>query len=469
MTDLSQLSDADLLKALGAPGGGQPPLSAMSNDELMAALGAGKKQEYKAAILPLSKDASGKTRFDSNAGILGTIKRAITLPGDVYTGKVDPKSDEAIARSMDLAGIASPMGAATRATGQILPGMKPQLVPDTSIPKPTAEALAAAGSKGYEAVRNMGVDYRGESVSAVARALQQRLEGEGILAELAPKTHSLVRKLTDAPEGAIAPIAGIEAARRAAGYAAKDFANPTEQLAAKQLQRELDGFVSAADPATVVAGPAAQAARELAAARGNTAAAKRSDRITGLDDAAELRAAAANSGQNLDNAIRTRAAGVVLDPKKAAGYNAEEIAALRGVAEGTLGRNAARYIGNLLGGGGGLGQAMTTLGIGGAGAAALGPVGVMLGAAVPVTGMASKAIGNKLTSRALGKVDEMVRARSPLHEEAIASAPKVLSSEVTLTDRVLRAILAAQSANPEMTPDEKQRLVIRAIRSEPAQ
>ena len=67
-------------------------------------------------ILPVSWDAAGNPGFDSNAGLVGMGERALesawsgaTLPGDVATGKVDPNSPDAIARSFDLAGVASPI------------------------------------------------------------------------------------------------------------------------------------------------------------------------------------------------------------------------------------------------------------------------------------------------------------------------------------------------------------------------
>ena len=42
-------------------------------------------------------------------GMMKSIGSAVTLPGDVFTGKVDPNSDEAIGRAADLAGMATPV------------------------------------------------------------------------------------------------------------------------------------------------------------------------------------------------------------------------------------------------------------------------------------------------------------------------------------------------------------------------
>lgn len=64
------------------------------------------KKEYAPFnVLPFKEDESG-IHFDPNAGLLGTIKSAFTLPGDVVRGKVDPMSDEGFKRVQDLAGLA---------------------------------------------------------------------------------------------------------------------------------------------------------------------------------------------------------------------------------------------------------------------------------------------------------------------------------------------------------------------------
>jgi hypothetical protein len=55
-------------------------------------------------VLPLSEDDAG-VHFDPSAGLLGSVLRGATLPGDVTAGKVDPMSEEGFARTQDLAGL----------------------------------------------------------------------------------------------------------------------------------------------------------------------------------------------------------------------------------------------------------------------------------------------------------------------------------------------------------------------------
>lgn len=192
-----------------------------------------------------------------------------------------------------------------------------------------------------------------------------------------------------------------------------------------------------------MAGDAAAAARALADARGNYAAGKRSDKLTGLDEAAELRAAASHSGQNGDNAARQRIASLLLNPKQAAGYSSEELAALEEVVRGTASRNALRFVGNLAGGGGGLGAVVTGGVAGAAGGSIGGPLGAVAGAAIPAVGFGAKKVANALTSRAVDRADELVRMRSPLYEQMMSDA----SMSAVAPERraaIVRALMAAQ-------------------------
>jgi len=62
------------------------------------------KKTYEGSILPFSTFADGSRHFDSDAGIMGAVKRAIMLPGEAMEGKVDPLSEEGLGRSLEFAG-----------------------------------------------------------------------------------------------------------------------------------------------------------------------------------------------------------------------------------------------------------------------------------------------------------------------------------------------------------------------------
>lgn len=427
-----------------ADAGGLPPGFVLDKP---AAAPVQEDKSYTGGILPFRTDEQGNAHFDSDAGILGSIKRAVMLPGEVYSGKVDPKSDEGIERALEMAEVVSPASAAARIGERVLPGPI-KAVRKKKIEPPSAEALKKAASEGYDSARDMGVDYSAKAVSDKAAQWRTELEKDGIFAELAPKSFKILDKLANPPDGSVASLAGLEAARRSFRHARKDFGNPTDQLAAKRILGGLDEFLERPDASAVVAGPAAKAGKAMSDARQNYAASKRSEQLTGLRDAAGLRADATNSGQNIDNAIRQRVASLVTTPKARAGFSKEELAKIEEIARGTPYRNAMRAIGNLFGGGGGLGSIVTG-GIGGMAGASLGGLpGVVAGMALPAVGFTAKQHANSMTRKALDFTDKLARKRSPLYQQMERDAPYVA---VSPTGRAIgmKAFLSAYGLDPE--------------------
>lgn len=386
-------------------------------------------------------------------GVASGIGSALTLPGEVVKEAQQPPpaqisdsdvSTLSVPRTLDFAGIASPVNPAVRAGDKAIPGVKQALVAEKKT-VPTAQALKDAAEQGYTKARDMGVEIKPDAVVGFGRGVQADLEKDGVFGELAPKTFSILKKLQSPPEGSVATFSNLDAARKALGHAASDFTNKTEQLAAKRVIDRLDDFLTNVPAKDVLAGPAASASKAIKDARGNYAAAMRSNKITGeLDNAytgildrGELNAAVANSGQNVDNAIRQRLKSLLSSRKEIRGYNPEEIAQMEKVARGTVASNTARMTGNLLGGGGGLGASVYGL-AGATGAIATGnPVAAALSAA-PIAGYGLKKTANALTKRQVNKLDELIRTRSPLFQDA---APNMTVISPEKRAAVVRALL----------------------------
>jgi hypothetical protein len=130
---------------------------------------------------------------------------------------------------------------------------------------------------------------------------------------------------------------------------------------------------------------------------------------------------------NTDNRIRQLAAKFLYNnsqgSKLSAGMSKAELDAIRAVAEGTKNRNLLRYVGNLLGGGGGLGAGMVG-GMAGYFGGVLGPAGgVALGVGVPAVGAGARKAAGKLSEKAMRNADALVRSRSPLYQEMLRNAP----------------------------------------------
>jgi hypothetical protein len=114
-------------------------------------------QAYTSAILPLSRNEAGDVSFDSNAGILGAVKRAFMLPGDALAKQVDPTSEEGIGRATEFAGVFSPMSAAS-GTGKAIAA---------AAPRQTSQGMDAAA-----AASRLGVDLP-RAVASDSQLVQQ--------------------------------------------------------------------------------------------------------------------------------------------------------------------------------------------------------------------------------------------------------------------------------------------------------
>jgi hypothetical protein len=454
--------------------------------------------KYTGSVLPFSVGPDGKAQFDSNAGILGSIKRGFMLPGNVAAGRQPmglPSETEDLSPVADLAGIVVP-GARTGTTAKrivepgrverttnltretpgtelAIPGQTAQPGPRVEIhgadtvryetapavrtrpappPKPpTSAELQAAYRQGYDKVRDMGVDYAAPRVAEMARGLKLALEKEGMLDNRFSDTHRIIDDLSAPQEGAVAPIAGLESARRALLQVP-----PHERAAARLAINALDDFYERAahgGESFVVAGPAAAAAEQQAANRGNFAAFKRSRDLTGIEYATGLRTKATNSGLNLDNNVRGKVTSLLTNEDKVRGYSPEEIAALERVVEGDRVRNSLRFYSNLAGGGGGMGAVVSGAVAGAAGGSVGGVpvVGGLAGAAIPASGVAARVGAGALTKRSLRLADELIRSRSPLYEQMM-NDPKMQVISPERRAALVRALLAAGQNSAAQDP-----------------
>lgn len=280
---------------------------------------------------------------------------------------------------------------------------------------PSKEELYNAAKRGYEDARGLGVQFDQAAFERLSEKTKQALLDSGYRDTIVPKTFRAVDELAQPARG---EFADIESIRRVAG---KIGADPAERDAARILTRGIDDYLSNVPKGDVIAGNADELSRIANDARGNYAAAKKSDRIDKMMESADLQAASSGSGANIDNAIRQQAKSL-LKSKESRGFAPEERAALEQVVRGTYAGNAARFLGKFAPTGvvstglsGGVGAAAGTAVLGG-------PVGAGIGAAsLAALGYGGKRLSDILTARHVAKLDELVRSNSPLAKSVMAS------------------------------------------------
>lgn len=333
---------------------------------------------------------------------MGAIKTGATVGGIV--GAANSEGD--LSQRAGDAGIGAAGGAVL---GSALAGGVKLFGGKAPAKAPSIDELKAAASKGYNSSEVTGLEVRAESLGNLATGTKGRLNEAGFDENLAPKTFAILNNAEKVPEGVIVTGRNLETLRKTLGKAAGS-ADPTERAAASKALDELNAYHENIPAADVLRGDAQAASRTIKEANANYSAAKHAETIDNKTIQAELRAAAANSGQNVANTVRQRMADILIKPKEQRGFTTEELGMMEQIVRGTRGQNALRVGGNVLGGGGGLGAAI----VGGGGALAAGPVGI----ALPAVGFAMKALGNKITLSQAEKLSEAIRMRAPLASSA---------------------------------------------------
>lgn len=362
------------------------------------------------------------------AKLAKSIYSAVTLPGDVAQGNVSITGEDGhtnpavIDRSAELASVASPLSPAARMGVGWAGALKTE-----KASAPSGEALKSAATEGYDKARNLGVEIAPQGISKLGEKIGASLNEMGVDGELAPKTFGILNRIKNPPEEAVATVSNLETLRRSLGHAAGDFANPTEQLASRHAREHLADYLAAIPDQDVIRGPASEVSGLIKSANGNYAAFKRSEGIGDALQKAELQTAATHSGRNLDNKTRQAFVKILTNDKAGAGFAKPELDAAESVVRGSKPADWMRSIGNILGGGGGLGALHAAATGATAGFAAGSFPGAAVGLTAPLVGYALKKGADASTMRAVKRLDEMVRARSPLGE----SLPQTVTGSVS--------------------------------------
>ena len=395
---------------------------------------------YHGAVLPFTRDSEGNVSFDPlNAGPGGQIKQAVTLPGRVLSGETqmpstfdprakDPRAAPMIGEVLNLGGTFGPMNPAVRAGDKIIPGVATRPADMGRAVTPSSADLLKKGGEQHNAFRDMPIAYDPKYMGTLADQIKNKLVKEGVNEEDSPNLYKTIDRMYNYVPKSDDPTAQILLTPGGLITLRKSIATKFEQAGENKkgvsaALEEINKFLEAPPKNAVLAGPAAEGGAIYKAGRENYAAGKRAAGLEDIRYTADLRTGAAHSGLNPDNTLRGRVASHILNAKKIRGYDPEEIAMLEAIPTGTVPRNAMRYVGGLMGGGGGLGAGVAG-GLTTTGAMAMGipPGGAMaIGSAVPAVGAALKLGAGRGSEQALLAAEQAVRQRSPLFREQVKS------------------------------------------------
>jgi spore germination cell wall hydrolase CwlJ-like protein len=279
---------------------------------------------------------------------------------------------------------------------------------------PTRQEVMGAAKQGYNAFKDSGLEISAPAITNLSKEISAGINEAGFLDVLAPKTHGVLSKFAEAPDGSFVSAVQLHGLRKAIGKAAGS-TDPTEKAAASVAMRKLDQFMANIPDDAVKSGNAAGASATLTEANQNYAAAKRAEQVGTAEGRAQLNASSAGSGANIDNTTRQAFKSLLRNPKLMRGWSEEEVQQVKKIVDGTFVGNAARLIGKLAPTG------IVSSGLsGGTGFAIGGPAGAV---AFPAIGYVAKKLADGLTAGQVDKLEKLILSRSP-HAQAIEASSR---------------------------------------------
>ena len=421
------------------------------------------QQNIEGATGPLYQPQTGPGRMVQNAvnfapAVLGGPE---TMVAKILSRVAAPAAAQEGARALTEGTAAQPYaevaGALAGAGGAsaVLSKLKAAQAAKTAMGSlPEVDALKSAARSQYQDPAVAAVEIKPAAVTNLGTQIENDLTTQGFRPSpnLQKSVFDVVRELKN-PPGPVG-VNDLDAVRKALGVISGEVdavGKPTASAAAARTAvRKIDDFIPNLNPADLLKGNASAANSVLQDARGNWGAAKRSEQVQTLLSNAEINAASANSGGNIQNTVKQAFKPLLRNNgAKAVGYNDAEMAALNKIVRGTWAGSAARAAGNLLGGGGGLGM----LAGGAAGYEAGGVPGAI---AAGIAGRVLKKVGNRSTLNAVQNLDNLIRSRAPEAVRLAAQNPQAAQALPPASIRALRMLILTdpllRSQNQQSSP-----------------
>jgi hypothetical protein len=337
-----------------------------------------------------------------------SLYSGFTYPHDVITGERGVPQSANLPGGENTANIGDVVNLATMASPGA-PRAAPSLVKPTTVP--TLGALESAVNTGFTAAKKGGIDeINPAGLGRISQDVQTNLfTSLGIDPTAAPRTYNTLRAIERAPPGSTVTFTNLHALRQNLGNIATDAVRSgagTEAKAARVAQQGLDDYLANIPRSDIARGDPSAAARTLSDAIGNAAAKFRSERVQEIADTARANVEASSSLGQLGRQVKQGVNRFLKSASETRGFSPAEIAQAETVRRSGRLPGIAGAIAQ--GGGGPLGTLVS---------------GLLTGGVGPAVGAGLRHLESAAVMRQLGKLDEMVRARSPLGQQMGAAAP----------------------------------------------
>jgi hypothetical protein len=320
--------------------------------------------EVRGNILPLSRNVETNKL---SLAVPGFIQDPATLPGDVYTGKVDPQSDEGGRRALGFAMATLPSNVARGA--KMRPG-----APEAKAPSPPknsdvfpTQSLKDLQQGFYKESKDAGMVIKGDSYGQFVGELAQGVKKAGIDKKLTPHSYAAMERLwSEIPRqqtrDPMSPVTGIEPKPNTKTFSLEDIdtlrkvvgdARKTKSPELKNDRRVAniiadridDWLENGLQPGDIAAGDPAKALGALKAGRGITVRMKKAEILDEIKESALDRVGANYTNAGMQTAIRQEFKRIRKNDYLFRKFDPKEQTIIKEIIRGVSMENALRYLG----------------------------------------------------------------------------------------------------------------------------
>lgn len=356
---------------------------------------------------------SGRDMFDI-MGVLGLIPGTTGMAAAGTGAGIARAAAQRAAPTVERAGVAAETpSAATAAAEQVL---KPDASPapaEVPVPPPvaaepilaaptTAAEIKAAAKSYYKQAEDAGVIIGAPKIKSLADDVVKATVEAGIDPTLHPRSSAALKRIADIAEEPIT-FERLEIIRRVANAAGKGM-DKDEGRIAGVIKDKIDDMIGSLKAEDLISGNAKVAAETVTKARELWSKSAKLDKVDDLVDRAAT-SASGYTGSGFENALRSEFRALAKNANQMRTFTAEEQAAIKKVARGTVAGNTARNVGKLAP----TGVVSMALG-GGAGAAIGSAIGMPVAGALAVgsLGFAGRRLATVLTKRNVASLEKLI-------------------------------------------------------------
>lgn len=313
--------------------------------------------EVRGNILPLSRNVeTGKLSL----AVPNALYDPATLPGDVYTGKVDPS--QVPGRTLGFAALATPM-----ARGTLPKATTPTVAPKAAVPKMIESAeIKDLAQQVYKQAEDAGLSIKSDSYKALVSELVPKLKKEGFDPDITPATAAAMRRLIaeipkqPAPD-AMAGLTGvrprpvtktfkledIDTLRQVVGGARggvdKKFAQ--DRRLAGIVSDRIDDWLDNLGPKDVASGDPRSAVFAIKQARGLWKRYRKAELLDEVVESVKDKVGANYTSAGWQTAMRQEMKAIRKNPAKFNKFSPQEQALIKRIVRGISSENALRWAG----------------------------------------------------------------------------------------------------------------------------